>query len=76
MATKTKNQPLEIVRNTINHIDNEIREINNLIFIYEAGHGSVLVNGMSESERNVRISVLEEVKERFKSLKEFVIYKA
>lgn len=71
-----KKESLDVVRNTIYQIDDEIRKINNLIQLYEFGHGSVKVNGMSKSEREIRISVLIDMKDRFNELKHFVIYKS
>lgn len=73
MANK---QPLEIARNIINEIDDQIRRANNLIQMYELGHGSIIVNEMSKVERDIRIDEMESWKYNLEKLKEFVIYKA
>lgn len=69
-------QTLEVVRNIITEIDDQIRRANNLIQMYEIGKGSIIVNEMSKVERDIRIDEMETWKYNLEKLKEFVIYKA
>ena len=69
-------QSLEVVRNIIAQIDDQTRRANNLIQIYELGHGSVIVNEMSKEERDIRMDEMETWKFNLNQLKEFCIYKA
>ena len=69
-------QSLEVVRNIITQIDDQTRRANNLIQIYELGHGSVIVNEMSKEERDIRMDEMETWKFNLNQLKEFCIYKA
>ena len=69
-------QSLEVVRNIITQIDDQIRRANNLIQMYELGHGSVIVNEMSKEERDIRMDEMETWKFNLNQLKEFCIYKA
>lgn len=71
-----KNQTMELARNIIAEIDDQIRRANNLIQIYEIGHGSVIVNDMSEEEIKIRIDETENWKYNLEKLRDFVIYKA
>ena len=72
----TTKQSLEVVRNIIAQIDDQTRRANNLIQIYELGHGSVIVNEMSKEERDIRMDEMETWKFNLNQLKEFCIYKA
>ena len=72
----TTKQSLEVVRNIITQIDDQTRRANNLIQIYELGHGSVIVNEMSKEERDIRMDEMEIWKFNLNQLKEFCIYKA
>ena len=72
----TTKQSLEVVRNIITQIDDQTRRANNLIQIYELGHGSVIVNEMSKEERDIRMDEMETWKSNLNQLKEFCIYKA
>ena len=72
----TTKQSLEVVRNIITQIDDQTRRANNLIQIYELGHGSVIVNEMSKEERDIRMDEMETWKFNLNQLKEFCIYKA
>jgi hypothetical protein len=69
-------QSLEVVRNIISEIDDQIRRANNLIQMYELGHGSIIVNEMSKVERDIRIDEMESWKYNLEKLKEYCIYKA
>ena len=69
-------QTLEVVRNIISQIDDQIRKTNNLIQVYELGHGSVVVNGKSKEEIAIRLDEMENYKYNLEKLKEYCIYKA
>lgn len=76
MSTKVKTNELEVVRNIITQIDDQIRRANNLIQMYEVGHGSIIVNDMSKEERDIRMDEMETWKYNLNKLKEYCIYKA
>ena len=69
-------QTLEVVRNIITQIDDQIRRANNLILMYEIGKGSIVVNDMSKEEREIRLDETETWKYNLEKLKEYCIYKA
>ncbi len=75
MAIK-KNERLEIVRNTILKIDDELSNVKNALFSYEHPHGSKKTNSLSEKELEIGKKHLQEFIWSLERIKEFVIYKA
>jgi hypothetical protein len=72
----TKNQPLEIVRNTISQIDVELGKAKHKMFCYEHPHGSAETNSLSKKEIELGIKHIQEFIWSLERLKDFVIYKA
>jgi len=76
MTSKTKNQPLEIVRNTIDKIDGELSKAKHTMFCYEHPHGSANTNSLSKKEIELGIKSTYELIWALERIREFVIYKA
>ena len=75
-TTTTKNQPLEIVRNTIQKIDAELTKANNVMFCYQHPMGSSRTNSLSKKELELGIKEVQEFIWSLERIKEFVIYNA
>ena len=72
----TKNERLEIVRNTILKIDDELSKAKHKMFCYEHPHGSKETNSLSEKELEIGKKHIQEFIWSLERIKEFVIYKA
>jgi len=75
-TTTTKNQPLEIVRNTIQKIDVELTKANSIMFSYQHPMGSSRTNSLSKEELELGMKEVQEFIWSLERIKEFVIYKA
>ena len=76
MTKTAKNQPLEIVRNTIFQIDNELGKAKHKMFCYEHPQGSAETNSLSKKELEIGMIEVQQFIWSLERLKEFVIYKA